>query len=86
MFIIENLIFRRHTGENLKEKCAPDVFVVYQCSIINVMVSGDIEALCIARFTLLMDVRNTPAASSNLSNYYPGLNYGRFTHIMASHI
>ena len=28
------------------------------------------KLLCIARFTLCKNVRNTPAASWNLSNYY----------------
>ena len=49
------------------------VVVVYHCSISNVMISvGIMKHFCIARFTLCQNVKNTPAASQNLSNCYPG--------------
>ena len=47
---------------------APVVAVVYQCSISNAM--GILKHFCIAWFMLFWIIRKTPAASSNLSNYY----------------
>ena len=59
------------------------VVVVYQCSISNVMYTEDIEALFVVVHAVF-DVRNTPATSWNLPNYYLNLAWiGRFTHIMA---
>ena len=47
-----------------------------------------LKLFCRARFTLCYNVRNTLAASRNLSNYYLTLamDCGRFTHIMAFHM
>ena len=47
------------------------VVVVYQCTIISVMVSLEkLILFCSARLTLCWNVRDTLAASWNLSNYY----------------
>ena len=66
------------------------VFVVYQYTIINVMVPMVIllKRFCRKKFPLCWNVRNTPAASWSLSNccITLALDCGRFTHIMAFHI
>ena len=48
-----------------------DVVVVYKCFISSVMLSlGIIKHFYIERFPLCYNLRNRPAASLNLSNYY----------------
>ena len=61
----------------------PNVVVVYECSISNVMVTGGIEALLYSKVHAVLDccfiepIQLLP---------HPGLDYGRFAHIMAFHI
>ena len=50
---------------------APSGVVVYQCSIFNVMITGEaLKHFCIAKFTLCYNVRKKNVASWNLSNSY----------------
>ena len=52
-------------------KYIPVLFFCFTYSISNVFVTlGILKQFCIARFTQCQNVRNTPADSSNLSNYY----------------
>ena len=73
----------------LKSKTTIQYFVVvYQCSISNVMVNGEIKALSYSKVHAVLECqKHTRCFIKPIQLLpHPGLDYGRFTHIMAFHI